>query len=383
MKIALLTTDSREHFKDYSNPKPYFGTAPAALLQGFAQLPEVEVHVICCVRQRVAAPEKIAPNIFYHALLVPKIGWMSTGYQGCIRAVRTLLKRLAPDIVHGQGTERDCAISAVFSGYPNVVTIHGNMAELARIFRAPIRSYNWFAARLEDFALPRTAGVFCNSAYTESLVRARAKRTWRVPNAIRAEFFEQTAVSQPQGKPCVINVGLISARKRQIEILEVVRALHEQGKQVEIQFVGACSPTQVYGAAFLRAIEQAEREGYGRYLGEKSVEELIALFDAADAMIHFPSEEAFGLVVAEALARNLKLFGSSVGGVVDIAAGIEGAELYGIDDWDGLQAGIARWLKESCPKPETAAAEMRRRYHPETIARRHIEIYREVLETSR
>ena len=308
---------------------------------------------------------------------------MSTGYQGCIRAVRTLLKRLAPDIVHGQGTERDCAISAVFSGYPNVVTIHGNMAELARIFRAPIRSYNWFAARLEDFALPRTAGVFCNSAYTESLVRARAKRTWRVPNAIRAEFFEQTAVSQPQGKPCVINVGLISARKRQIEILEVVRALHEQGKQVEIQFVGACSPTQVYGAAFLRAIEQAEREGYGRYLGEKSVEELIALFDAADAMIHFPSEEAFGLVVAEALARNLKLFGSSVGGVVDIAAGIEGAELYGIDDWDGLQAGIARWLKESCPKPETAAAEMRRRYHPETIARRHIEIYREVLEISR
>jgi hypothetical protein len=46
------------------------------------------------------------------------------------------LKDIQPDIVHGQGTERDCAIRAVFSGYPNVIPIHGNMAELARLFRA-------------------------------------------------------------------------------------------------------------------------------------------------------------------------------------------------------------------------------------------------------
>ena len=42
MRTVLLTTDSREHFGDYSNPNPYFGAAPEALLQGFAQLPEVE-----------------------------------------------------------------------------------------------------------------------------------------------------------------------------------------------------------------------------------------------------------------------------------------------------------------------------------------------------
>ena len=383
MKVAILTTDNREQFRAYEETVPWFGAAPEALLQGFAALADVEVHVVSCVRQSMSSPEKIADNIWFHPVVVPKSGWLSTGYQGCIRAVRKKLREIQPDIVHGQGTERDCAMTAVFSGFPNVLTIHGNMLAIQSHLGAKFPDYHWWAAKLETLALGRTFGVFCNSAYTESLVRARAKRTWRVPNPIRAEFFEQTALSQPQGKPRVINVGLISARKRQIEILEVVRALHEQGKQVEFQFVGACSPTQVYGAAFLRAIEQAEREGYGRYLGEKSVEKLIALFDAADAMIHFPSEEAFGLVVAEALARNLKLFGSSVGGVVDIAAGIEGAELYGIDDWDGLQAGIARWLKESCPNPKTAAAEMRRRYHPETIARRHIEIYREVLEISR
>jgi len=50
MRIALLTIDSREHFKEYENPQPYFGTAPQALLEGFAQCPEAEIHVISCVR---------------------------------------------------------------------------------------------------------------------------------------------------------------------------------------------------------------------------------------------------------------------------------------------------------------------------------------------
>src|SRR6185312_6563280 len=167
-----------------------FGTAPEALLQGFAQLPEVEVHVVSCTQRLMQSPEKIAPNIFFHSLHVPKLGWLRTFYQGCIRATRRKLREIRPDIVHGQGTERDCAISAALSGFSNVVTIHGNMAELARLFGARIGSYEWLASRLENFALRRTAGVFCNSAYTESLVRPRARKVWRVPNALRQPFFD-------------------------------------------------------------------------------------------------------------------------------------------------------------------------------------------------
>ena len=189
MKLALLATDVRAHTKDYQNTMPGFGTAPEALIQGLAVLPELEVHIVSCTQQPMRSPEKLADNIWFHSLHVPKIGWLRTGYQGCVRAVRKKLREIKPDIVHGQGTERDCALNAVLSGFPNVVTIHGNMAELARMFRARLGSYNWLAARLENFALRRTAGVFCNSAYTENLVRPRARKTWRVPNALRAEFF--------------------------------------------------------------------------------------------------------------------------------------------------------------------------------------------------
>src|SRR5437763_1418615 len=86
MRVAILLTDNREPFKDYTHPVPYFGPAPEALLQGLAQLPEVEVHIVSCARARVAAPEKLAPNTFFHTLHVPKIGWMRTLYFGCIQA---------------------------------------------------------------------------------------------------------------------------------------------------------------------------------------------------------------------------------------------------------------------------------------------------------
>ncbi len=39
MKVALLTTDNREHYRDYNAQYPYFGMAPEALLQGFAASP--------------------------------------------------------------------------------------------------------------------------------------------------------------------------------------------------------------------------------------------------------------------------------------------------------------------------------------------------------
>jgi len=82
MRIALLTTDGRDLLRDYSAQEPSFGTAPQALMEGFAQLPEVEVHVVSCLQRSVQAPEKLASNIFFHCLHVPKIGWMRTGYQG-------------------------------------------------------------------------------------------------------------------------------------------------------------------------------------------------------------------------------------------------------------------------------------------------------------
>ncbi len=203
MKLALLTTDNREYFKDYQVSAPSFTAGMEALLQGFATQPDMEVHVISCLQQPVKPLEQLSHNIWYHGLFVPKMGWLRTMYQGCIRAVRRTVKGLQPDIVHANGTERDCAISAVFSGFPNVVTIMGNMAELGRLFRARPGTYHWFAAHLENFTLRRTGGVICNSRYTGNLVQGRTRKSWVVYPALRSAFLEP---APPTARPPVLLV---------------------------------------------------------------------------------------------------------------------------------------------------------------------------------
>ena len=376
MKIALLTTDSREHFRDYVNPKPYFGTAPAALIEGFAQLPGVEVHVICCVRQPVAAPEKIAPNIFYHSLLVPKLGWMTTGYQGCIRAVRTLLKKLAPDIVHGQGTERDCAITAVFSGFPNVLTIHGNMRLIAKLNHATPFSFMWLNAHLERFTLPRSNGVVCITRYTQAAVQTLARRTWLLPNAAEGSFFEIERLPPPV--PVILCVGHVCHRKNQNAFIRALDPLARE-RTFKVVFPGHAGRGDAYGAEFLGLIGQRP---WCEWVGFENREQLKGRLKNATALALPSLEDNCPMVVLEAMAAGVPVIAANVGGVPDLVEDKVNGLMCDPLDAESMRSAVRAVLDDPTAaqaRAETARQQARQRYHPRIIAARHVEIYREVL----
>ena len=388
MRIAILTTDGRDLLRDYSAATPSFGTAPEALLQGLAQLPDVEVHVVSLLRQPVRSPEKLADNIFFHTLLVPKIGWARTLYQGCIRAVRKKLREIQPDIVHGQGTERDCAITAVFSGFPNIVTVHGNMKAITALQHSRIGSYLWLAALLEDFTLPRTGGIICISEYVKNLVERYRVQTWTVPNAIQKMFFEFPREESPsRERPLLINIGVICERKRQLELLAIFESLREQQLQFDTLFVGASYAAPAYTKNFFTRLEAAHRR-HGGFEHVRTLDNaaFCRLMDKASAMIHFSSEESFGLTFAEAIARGLYLFASDVGAARTIAAGVDRVQIFGLDQWAEMKEAVKKWLvagEFKKPRPKTPPREFLQSFHPDSVARRHLEIYREVLNSPR
>ncbi len=226
LRLALLTTDAREHYGHYDRDQPYFGTAPAALLSGLARLPDqLEVHVVSCTQRRVSAPEKLDQNVWFHSLLVPNVGWMRTGYQGCVRAVRRKLRQIGPELVHAQGTERDCGICGVFSGFPNLLTLHGNMRNIARMNHARPFSFLWLSARLEGLAVRRCGGVVCISTHAEQLVAGQARHSWVVPNAADLRFFEARPEPGPQVELlCVGTVCNLKNQNRLIEALDPIAA---------------------------------------------------------------------------------------------------------------------------------------------------------------
>lgn len=378
LRVALLTSDNRECFKDYANPRPWFGTAPEALLHGFAQLEGVEVDVVCCVRKPMQSPTHLAPNIRYHALVVPKIGWMTTGYQGCIRAVRRKVRELRPDIVHGQGTERDCAITAVFSGFPNVLTIHGNMRLIAAVNRVRPFSYDWLNAHLEAFTIPRSRGVVCITRYTQEAVRDLARRTWVLPNAVDERYFDvQPARTEPR---VVLCVGLVCHRKNQNRFIRALDDLAAR-QPVRVRFLGAV-PADDYGAEFRALLATRPWCEHGGFADRDA----LAGEFARASLLALPSlEDNCPMAVLEAMAAGVPVVGAKVGGVPDlIEQEVTGLFCDPLDE-RSMAGAVEALLADPTRAARMGAAgreQALRRFTPRLVAERHLAIYREVLSTS-
>ena len=381
MRIAFVATDVREHKRDYQNTQATFGTAPAALLSGFANLTDAEVHVISCARQPMRSQEKLADNIWYHSLHVPRLGWMRTGYQGCVRAVRRKLRELGPDIVHGQGTELDCALDAVFSKFPNVITLHGNMRQIARFMKARPLSFHWLAARLEALALPRADGVVCISRYTQQAVSQLARRTWVIPNAVDASFFAVQAERSKGIRPRILCVGVITPLKNQIAFMTALDGL-AQKHPLEVVFLGDLIRDDPYGLQFQELIRSRP---WCTHAGFADRNELKEQLRRASLLVLPSHEENCPMSVLEAMATGLPVVASKLGGVPDLVQ--EGDTGYFCNPKEGgsMAAAVEKIVTNPSLGQEMGERAKKRalnRFHPDIIARQHLEVYREVLSTS-
>jgi glycosyltransferase involved in cell wall biosynthesis len=376
LRIAMLVPDNRDEFRRYDLPQPVFGPAPEALLMGLAELPEVEVHVVACTQRPLTAPERIAPNIFYHSLLVPKLGWLRTGYQGCLRALRHKLRELQPQLVHGQGTERYCALAAVLSGFPNVVTVHGNMRNIARLNRARPFTFAWLAARLEEFTLPRTGGVVCITHYTQEAVRDLVRRTWVLPNAVDPAFFDvQPAPASP---PTVLVTGQVCVRKNQNAF---IRALDQLAGQLsfKVLFLGGVAEGDPYGAEFKELVAARPWCEYGGFANR---EQLRGHLREASVLALPSLEDNCPMVVLEAMAASVPVVAARVGGVPDLIDPGRTGLLFDPLNAVSMRESTGALLADSSKRADLLAnsrAEALRRFHPRVIAQGHIEIYKAVL----
>jgi glycosyltransferase involved in cell wall biosynthesis len=372
--IAMVLSDEREVFRHYSVDKPFFGTAPAALLEGLERFPHCEVHLISCLQQPVRSPSRLADNIYFHALRVPKIGWLKSGYMGCIGAVRKQLRALKPQVVHGQGTERHCALCAAFSGFPSVVTIHGNMRRLAKLARARTFGFHWWTARLEGFVLPRADAFICPSAHTERELTPRARRTRVIPNAVDSSFFG-IQPSRPE-TPTFLCVANILPVKNQIGLIEALDALAAQ-KRFRLVFVGAVQARREYAQKFHHMVDERP---WCEYRGVADRGHLKQLLSQATAVVLPSMEENCPMAILEAMAAGVLVLASNVGGVPEIVShGVTGF-LFDPTVPRSMAGAVDRVLSqpEALAVSQAARIQAQQRYHPATVAGAHIDFYREL-----
>jgi glycosyltransferase involved in cell wall biosynthesis len=421
MKIAFLVPDNRENFRQYDLQNPCFGTAPTALLEGFSMLgdhPEApEIHVISCTQKRISAPEKLASNIWFHSLHVPKAGWLRSGYLGCALAVGKKLRQLRPDLVHAQGTERDCAISAVLSPYPKILTIHGNLRLIKKQVGFRPFSAMWLQSYLEGLVVPQFDGVICITEYTRKAVEAEVPKTWVVPNAVDPAFLTlgekrvgmyESAVTDAKQRlgqqkvksdgaikaaglepahlstlppltktPVILVVANVDPRKNQNAFIKALDPL-TRSMNFEVRFFGSC-PDDEYGREFQRLVSERPWCHYGRMIGRG---ELRNQFADADLLVLPTHEDNCPMAVLEAMASGVPVMASKVGGVPDLIDGTTTGLFCYPNEPESFLSGVTRLLKERSLAEflrEAAYKKAMERFHPKVVAQRHIEIYRAVL----
>ena len=379
MRIALLAADSRQVYRQYDRTTPAFGTPVAALIDGFSRRPEIELHVVSCTQEPMVSPGMLARNVWFHSVPVPKWGWMRTLYWGCSAAVRRRLEAIQPDLVHGQGTERECAITAVRSGRPGVITVHGNMRAIARHFRARPLSFHWLAARLEVAAIRRARGVVCLSTYGAQMAAALARRTWRVPNAVDAGLFETVrAVSAP---PLLLCVGSICREKGQIALIEALEPL-AKAHAFRLAFHGHLIAGENYDQEFTQLVA---RHAWCEFRGFADRPALAAALSEATALLHPTLEDNCPMAVLEALAVGVPVIASRIGGLPDLIEDGRNGFLCDPQNPKTFADAVAQLLSDparAAAMSDVSRAEARRQFHPDVIADAHVAIYREVLGTA-
>lgn len=379
LRIAFLTTDNREQFGRYDDPSPYFGTAMSALLEGFALLPrEIEVHVVCCAKRAMRKPERIAANIWFHQPLVPKLGWGRSVFVGCGLAVRKVLRRIGPELVHAQGTERDCAVSMMMapSVVPRLLTIHGHMGRIAEITKARFPDYYWLASRLERLALRRGDGVVALNNYTNARVSPAARQVWVVPNAVSQSFFEIKRRVEPGLAICVAG---IRPWKCQVELMQTLDGLPPDRRPRRLAFIGD-STSDAYGESFVKAV--GLRASWCEHVGNLEREHLQEWLARAELLILPSIEDNCPMVILEAMAAGVPVVASAIGGIPELVKDKVTGRCFDPHDGNCVRAVVTDALAD----PEKLAAwgdagkmEAIRCHLPRVVARQHLDLYRSAI----
>jgi glycosyltransferase involved in cell wall biosynthesis len=382
IRLAFLTTDNREQNAWYHLEQPCFGTAMDALLQGLINLPqEIELHVISCAKRPMASPERLGPNAFFHQPIVNKLGWGRSAFLGCATAVRRHLARIEPDVVHAQGTERDCAVSMMLAPkVPRLLTIHGHMARISEITRARVPSYYWLASILERQAIRRADGIVALNSYTKNRVSLHAKRTWLAPNAVNPIFFGTRRQTEPGLAICIAGVH---PWKRQVELMRMLDDAPSHERPARLVFIGEAGDDP-YGQAFSEAV--TARSGWCEHVESLDPVALRDWYGRAELLILPSIEDNCPMVLLEAMAAGLPIVAAAVGGIPELVREGRNGLLFNPLDRNSLRGALAHAL----PNPERlkewgeAGTQIAHREHrPEVVATRHLAIYRDAIASFR
>ncbi len=236
----------------------------------------------------------------------------------------------------------------------------------------------WYAKPLYPQALRRADAIFTVSeAAREALVRAAGAPRERIVvtrNGVDRRFFEAHAREGPRA-PYLLAVGTLEPRKNLGALLEALRLLRREGRDLALVVAGRQAWTQ--------SLPVGDLAPHVRLAGLVPDDELAALYAGAACFVLPSLHEGFGLTLAEAMAAGVPAVASDIPALREV--GGETVRYADPLDPESFARAIRCALddREGSMLRAAAARGRARKFRWEDTARQTLAVYRRIVRARR
>ncbi|HEV7858172.1 MAG TPA: N-acetyl-alpha-D-glucosaminyl L-malate synthase BshA, partial [Pyrinomonadaceae bacterium] len=203
-----------------------------------------------------------------------------------------------------------------------------------------------------------------------------------IPNFICASDYQRHQVPSlraelsPEGEPLLVHVSNFRPVKRVVDCVEILARVREKGVGARLVMVGDGSerPNAEHRARCLGVYDHCS------FVGKQP--KIVDYLSATDVLLLPSEQESFGLAALEAMACEVPVIASRVGGIPEVVTDGENGYLSAVGDVEKMSADAARLLAD-----EELRLQMGRRaresavslYNTERVIPQYIEFYERVL----
>ena len=377
LKLAIVT----QFPADAGMPRGGVEAVSVNLVRSLAATGELEVHVVTLDPELSAARASDWSGARIHRLPRGGAGELANALGAGRRAIHSFLRELAPDIVHAHDTY---GLMVQGLALPRVFTIHGFIYgdTLVSGRKLPwLRSRIW--AYFEKRGWADQPHIISISPYVrERLGGVSSAVIHDIDNPIAADFFD---IARGERPGVVFCAAAICPRKNPLVLVEAAARLQARGIAVELRLAGAVTDAG-YGERVQRAIAAHGLGEQVRMLGLIGTEQVRAELAQAAVFALVSLEENSPMGIEEAMAARVPVLTSNRCGMPYMVR--HGETGFLVDPLD--VADVARRLEALLADAARRAAlgEAGRqvalaRFHPDAVARRTLDVYREIVAAAR
>jgi glycosyltransferase involved in cell wall biosynthesis len=395
MRIALLGDFDTFLFRGLERPPSHgqYRLSPALnLARGFAELGVKDIHYFVNTPEVDKETVDDGPFGALHRLPCPPLSGTATFYLWRRHIFLKALRRIQPDIVHGQGTEEQYALAAVTSPYPHVITFHGIIHRVHEIVPPPLISPNHVPRFVEKFVVKKAKNVICLSHEVENFLRERNSqaRCYFIPNAVAPCFFETQPAPRNENEFTLLFVGTIYPLKGLLHIVEAMPLVQKSAqKTVKLHLIGAVGGGKIaadYEKLIRNRAAELQIHGQIEWLGVQNERGVAQALTQADVLVSASFQETSPMAVAEAMAAGVPVVATRAGGTSELVDdGVTGL-LVAAANAEELAAALAKLCRDSELRRQMGAAARAKalaKYAPSVVAQQTLAVYESICRETR